>query len=457
MIYTAVGLVWIALFAAAFLLKGLWAWSIGLAYIGYDTALLLFVGWQTLPLLRGAPAPAPESARPSLGVIIAAHNEAAVLPQTLRALFEQDDPPDQVVIADDGSTDALGPALAQHFGLVAPEVGQISAPSPLQAGLAWLRLGHGGKARALNEAIQRIHTDIVLTVDADTVLQPGALAAMRQAFAAEPRLAAATGVLTPYCSKTLQGRLFEGFQTFEYLRNYISRFAWMQSESLLLVSGAFAGFRRAAVLEVGGFDPQCLVEDYELIHRLHRFSVDHARGWTVRVVAGARAFTDVPGSLFSFLRQRRRWFAGFLQTQYWNRDMTGDRRYGRLGLLMLPIKAVDTLQPIYGLAAFGLLLGFACVGSLPLAGSIVTVMGGKIVFDLSFQLWSIHLYRRWQGPSARIKIRTAIAVIMAEPFSFQLLRHAGAAWGWIAFLGGSQTWGAASRATAGSIEQTEPT
>ena len=47
-------------------------------------------------------------------------------------------------------------------------------------------------------------------------------------------------------------------------------------------------------------------------------------------------------------------FAGFLQTQYWNRDMTGNRRYGALGLLMMPVKAIDTVQPIYGLTAFAL-------------------------------------------------------------------------------------------------------
>jgi cellulose synthase/poly-beta-1,6-N-acetylglucosamine synthase-like glycosyltransferase len=108
------------------------------------------------------------------------------------------------------------------------------------------------------------------------------------------------------------------------MRNFIARFAWMRADSLLLISGAFASFKRDALVDVGGFDPQCLVEDYELIHRLRRYSVDHGLGWDVRVVGDARARTDAPDNLGSFLRQRRRWFAGFLQTQYWNRDMTGN-------------------------------------------------------------------------------------------------------------------------------------
>jgi hypothetical protein len=36
------------------------------------------------------------------------------------------------------------------------------------------------------------------------------------------------------------------------------------------------------------------------------------------------------------------------QTQRWNRDIVGNRRYGELGIAHLPIKALDTLQPVYG-------------------------------------------------------------------------------------------------------------
>ncbi len=46
----------------------------------------------------------------------------------------------------------------------------------------------------------------------------------------------------------------------------------MQVDGLLLISGAFGCYRRGALLAVGGFDPDCLVEDYELTHRLR----DHA-------------------------------------------------------------------------------------------------------------------------------------------------------------------------------------
>ena len=454
LIHGSVIVLWVLLFARAFFLKDTLAWSAGIAYIAYDTLLLVFVTFKSLALLRRevpdvvASSPAMRAAmRPvSLGVIVAAYNEASVLPVTLQALFDQADPPDRIVIADDGSTDATARVLAERYGLVQAADGELSAPSPTHPSLRWLRVAHGGKARALNAVISVVDTDALMTVDADTLLAPDACRAMRRAFATEGELVAAAGILTPLCGKTREGRFFQWFQTYEYIRNFVSRYAWMRAESLLLISGAFACFRRDALVEVGGFDPECLVEDYELIHRLRRFSVDHDKRWTVRVIGAAQAHTDAPSTLASFLRQRRRWFAGFLQTQYWNRDMTGDRRYGAVGWLMLPIKAIDTVQPIYGLTAFVLLLGFLFTGEFTAFGPALAIIVGKIVIDLAFHLWSVYLYRRWTHNTTSSGFGMALLAAITEPFTFQLLRHTGATLGWFQFLLGRKTWGVQHRA-----------
>lgn len=438
-------LLFVALFAQAFFRQGLAAWSTGLVYIFYDTCLLGFTAWQTRALGRLKQRPK-TAARPSIGVIIAAHNEERALSVTIDALIAQHDAPDQILIADDGSDDGTANVLTLLYQLVRPEIGMVSAPSPILPSLRWLRLPHGGKARALNAAILHIDADIILTVDADTLLEIHAITAMRTHFGAEEKLVAATGVLTPVCGQSLSGQFFQWFQTYEYVRNFNSRYAWMQLNGLLLISGAFAAFRRDALLAVGGFDPDCLVEDYELIHRLHRWSIEHDMGWTVRVIGAARARTDAPETLMTFLRQRRRWFAGFLQTQRWNRDMTGNRRFGWLGIAMMPVKAIDTLQPIYGLTAFGLLIGFVAAGRYALAFPILMVMIAKVIVDLIFHLWSLKLYRYWTGDMQSAGVAKAILAAIFEPFSFQLMRHAGAAWGWWTFLTGQQSWGRQSRA-----------
>ena len=428
---------WIALFAAPFALHGVWAWSTGLLYVTYDTVLLGFTFAMTWRLLRPAPAAPAGAERVTLGVIVAAHNEALVLPATLAALLAQTDRPDVILIADDGSTDDTADVLARNHGLRPPPLGTIGGTGLVR----WLRAQRGGKARTMNLAMPQLDVDIVLTVDADTLLEPTAIAAVRAAFAAEPGLVATTGVLTPVCAPTATGRVFQWFQTYEYIRNFLSRYAWMRLDSLLLISGAFAGFRRAAVLEVGGFDPDCLVEDYELIHRLKRHGARNGLGWTTRVLGGARARTEAPSTTGAFLRQRRRWFGGFLQTQYWYRDMVGDRRYGALGWAMLPVKAIDTLQPLYGLTAFALLVTYAVTGRLTVLAPVAAVIGTKIAVDLAFHLWSVRLYRSWLGDRTLAAPGQAFLAAIVEPFTFQLLRHTGAVWGWLMFLTGRQTWG----------------
>ena len=447
LISLCVPLVFAALVTQAFLRQGLAVWSVGIAYILYDTLLLAFTAWE-IRHLRGVDTAEEASAgisAPSFGVIVAAHNEGSIIRLTIDRLLAQAQPPEVILIADDGSTDGTATVIEQGYGVRQPDPRSVASVSLGSTDLQWLRLSHGGKARALNAALALIRTEIVLTVDADTLLEPSAITAMRTAFAVEPELVAATGVLVPICGPTLRGRLFEWFQSYEYVRNFLSRDAWMRLNSLLLISGAFAAFRRDAVLRVGGFDPDCMVEDYELIHRLHRHAADAGLDWRVRVVGGAVARTDAPAGVHAFLKQRQRWFGGFLQTQHWNRDMVGNPRYGRLGTRMLPVKALDTMQPIYGLGAFAILVALVLTGRFMLALPILLVMIAKIAVDLTFHLWSLGIYKRWTGQRAGLRVGPAILAAILEPFTFQLLRHAGAVYGWVAFLRGRQQWSRASR------------
>lgn len=446
LIHAGVVVLWVALFLLAFGHGGVFAWSVGLAYLTYDAALQVFTGWQIRHVARTDTAPASATTRLTLAVIVAAHNEATALPGTLAALLDQDDPPDEILIADDGSTDRTAQLLAQQFGLVARELGDISTSTTDHAtAISWLRLPHGGKAAALNAALTATDSDIVLTVDADTIPDRRAIGAVRQAFSREPELAAVTGVITPVCPPTPAGRILQWFQTYEYIRNFLGRYAWMNVGCLQLVSGAFAGFRREAVVDVGGFDDVCLVEDYELVHRMRRYAGEHGMVWRFRVLGDAQARTEAPGSVPAFLRQRRRWFGGFLQTQWWYRSMVGNRGFGRLGTVMLPIKAIDTVQPLYGLTAFALLIGFAVTGRFAVLGPVVLVVIGKLGIDLFFHLWSVRQYRRWVGDPQRASLTAAAAAMLIEPVTFALLLQSGAVLGWLVFLRGGQRWGRQQR------------
>lgn len=470
-IYAAVFGLWFLLLSRALTTGTIFAWSVGLFYIAYDTALLLLIAALTWPAVRAArqspaspvqlhidsiDASISPATRPSLGVIIAAYNEAAVLPETLAALCRQTDLPDLILVVDDGSTDQTARVLAESFRIRLAPHGEVSAPSAIHPFLKVLRLPRSGKAEALNAALVQIDTDIVLAIDADTALAGDAIQAIRNAFAADPSLVAGGGLLVPVCDPGPLGRVLQWFQTYEYIRSMVSRFAWMRAESLVLISGAFSAFRREALLRVGGFDPESVVEDYELTHRLHRYSVEHGLGWRLQMITGAHGVTHAPGAFGSFMLQRRRWFAGYLQVQLWNRDLAGQRRFGGIGMMMMPIKAFDTLQPVYGFTAFVLLIAFLVAGKTNIVLTALAIIAMKITLDLVFNLWMVHVYRRVTGDRRSSRYSHVIIATVLEPFSFQLLRQAGAVWGWVSFLTNRHRWGAQTRATLGTADAGTP-
>ena len=242
LIHGGVTLLWVLLFLRAFGAGGAFAWSVGLAYIGYDTALLLFVFWQTLPLLRAA-TPGRQGCRSRIASASASSSRPTTRPRCCRRPWPPCSPrPIRPMRWSSPMTDRMTarPNCSAATGSCSPRRVRSARPGPLYPSLRWLRLRRGGKARALNEALGCIGSEVVLTVDADTVPDPEAIAAMRRAFAAEPDLVAATGVLFPVCPASPGGRVFQWFQTYEYMRNFLSRYAWARQDGLLLISGAFA-------------------------------------------------------------------------------------------------------------------------------------------------------------------------------------------------------------------------
>jgi cellulose synthase/poly-beta-1,6-N-acetylglucosamine synthase-like glycosyltransferase len=435
----------VAALLAAVSLTGPFSWVVGLIYICYDTWLLghmvrssrRAIGEQ---LAQPVVPLAATAARPSLAVLISARNERVALPLTLDSVLAQGDRPERIIIVDDGSTDDTLAVLGVRYGVRFRDGSQLGETLDVPS-LTVIRKPNSGKARSLNAALALCDTDLVVTLDADTILEPDALAAARRAFAANADLTAACGVLRPLCQPGGLAPAFQLYQTFEYLRSFLWRVSWAHEKTLVLVSGAFSIFRREALTAVGGFDPTSHVEDYELLFRLHRRSLEQrGRALDVRVIGDARATTDVPSRPLVFLRQRVRWFAGFVETMFRNHDMVGNARYGRLGTFHLLVKTIDTLLPLYGLSAFlALVLLLVRGNGIPLA--IVAALVAKFVFDFCCHTYCLFLHERWgrRRVTLRLFARAALATL-TEPYFFQIFRQLGALLGWVAFLRGRTEW-----------------
>jgi cellulose synthase/poly-beta-1,6-N-acetylglucosamine synthase-like glycosyltransferase len=428
---------------ASFAFKGVAAWAVGLVYIAYDTVLLGFMVVSSQlavnrqdRLRKEPPPPAdPAGKRPSLTVLICARNERLVLPECLRAIAAQTEPADEIIVLDDGSTDDMIDWLTAEFAITFEARGD----SALGTSVRWPALRvwckpNSGKADSLNLGWKMAQGEIVVTLDADTYIEPPALAAIRDGFLDDPKLGIAGGVLIPVCQRTASAGFFQFFQTFEYARGFLWRLTWMQYDMLLLISGAFAAYRRSVLEAAGGFDTTSWVEDYELTHRIYRDTYNSGNAITVKTLSKAQGTTDCPASVKNFLNQRRRWFAGFIATHFKYHDMVGNARYGAVGRYMLCFKTLDLLLPIYALASAVVLVILLCVHH-GLSVFIVKLLLAKILFDLVMHAYSIILYQRWLGiPLSRKLWLQSLGATITEPFVFQIMRQLGAVFGWLAFL-----------------------
>lgn len=132
-----------------------WAWIV--AGVGWAAGAWLLA---RIPALRASPA----RPFPSVSVVVPARDEQGSLPHLLRSVHAQDPPPAEVVVVDDGSADGTAARAAEGGATV------VAAP-PLAAG--WV-----GKTAACAAGARATRGEVLVFVDADVVLAPGALGAV---------------------------------------------------------------------------------------------------------------------------------------------------------------------------------------------------------------------------------------------------------------------------------------
>ena len=361
-------------------------------YFSYElgiNVLLVVAAWFGLKARRDKPPePVPGGERSALSVLIAAHNERSCVFDTLESVFAQAGVDLQVIVASDGSTDGMNEWLIERYGLRSDGGVRWTSADGALCLLALPKLGKGG---VLNAALAEATAPVCATLDADTRLAPGALGALAGVFRDEAVVAAGGFV---YVRNAATGPWIVRYQYWEYVKNFMWRIGLAKLGVCLQVSGAFGAFRTRTLRGLGGFSGTSLVEDYEVIYRLHerlRLAGDLYR---IEVVPEAVAYTDSPDTVPSFVHQRTRWFTGFLQTLWEYRRMVGDRRMGAVGWLMLPIKCVDAMLPVWGFLSLSILLAAALGGSAHWQRAGLALFAGRwaVDFGLSGLMW--HWHRR---------------------------------------------------------------
>lgn len=248
---------------------------------------------------------------PGVSVMIAAYNEEVGIADTLRSILTQDVLQLQVIVVDDGSTDRTA-QIARSFAEQDKRVTVLQQPN-------------GGKARALNTAIDHLRYPVAVSVDADSALAPGTLAALARHFH-DPRVGAVAGDVRVAGPDTLLTRI----QHLEYtVGQQLEKRTQDMLGAISVVPGAAGAFRSDA-LRVLRYSHDTLTEDMDLTIGLA------AAGYDVRFEPAAISYTEPPITLHDLWRQRTRWMYGTFQVMSKYRHQLLRRRGGRLSWLTLP-------------------------------------------------------------------------------------------------------------------------
>ena len=408
---------------------------------------------------------------PGVSVVIPVYNEALMIEAAARSMLSLHYPSHEVILVDDGSKDDTFEILRTAFDLVEAEMempARIRVRQPATS--VWVpRNGHqrllvvrkqnSGRSDSINVGINYAREDLVVFVDADSLLDPDALLTVAQPFVDDPvYTVAAGGVIRAangchveagrVVSVNMPRQILPRIQVVEYLRAFhLGRSGWSRLKALVLISGAFGIFRRDVLLEVGGLDPASIGEDFELVMRIHRYMRDRKQRYRVTYVTEPICWTEVPTSLSVLHRQRKRWHRGLWETLWAYRGMVLNPRYGRVGMIALPyywlFELIAPLLELVGLVfiALGLALGVIDLGYLLLFTAVAYGFAAMVTLAaVAVEEFSYHKYARWRD------LGSTLFAAVVENVGYRTLTAVWRVEGWAAsLLGRKQVWGEMTR------------
>jgi cellulose synthase/poly-beta-1,6-N-acetylglucosamine synthase-like glycosyltransferase/spore germination protein YaaH/peptidoglycan/xylan/chitin deacetylase (PgdA/CDA1 family) len=300
-----------------------------------------------------------------VSVLIPAYNEEATIAKTLQALRHSTYQNLEILVINDGSTDQTSTV--------------VKAVAQTDQRIRLIEKTNGGKSSAANLGLEQARGQLVVTIDADTILYPFTIAELIKPFA-DPQVDAV-------CGNVEVGNvhnLLTGFQALEYITSQnFDRRAFDELNCISVVPGATGAWRKSKIIGVGGYMEDTLTEDADLTLRLL------INGGRIVYAPEARSRTEAPETVSALAKQRFRWSYGTFQC------LSKNTKYffsGTLGWVALP--NMFLFQVLFPL--------LSPIGDLVLVlalfrGDLKAILAGYIMFifmDLFGSLLAFTLERR---------------------------------------------------------------
>jgi cellulose synthase/poly-beta-1,6-N-acetylglucosamine synthase-like glycosyltransferase len=366
-----------------------------LVYIAASSLALVALDLLALPALRRRiglrglhDLPALYSGfEPPISVLVVAHDEAASVVARVRTQLALEYPEFEVIVVNDGSTDATLAALQEAFDLAPfPEVyWRRLTTRPLRAvyhsrahaNLRVVDKEHGGRADALNAGVNASRYPLYCPMPgAQVVPHRECLRRLAAPFLDDPHAVAAGGAvrMADGCvvaagrtaSVDLPPTLLGAMQFIENLRERLfSRIGWASINAELTLAGSIVLLRKDAAVEAGGHASAPLDEASDLVARLHSVKRQRRERYSVNFVpdtVGWRAAAATLGEL-----RERRVRAQHALAEVLDRNSTLlSWRGGTAGLVAWPFAAVfECYGPLIEVAAYLTMAALFASGLVP--------------------------------------------------------------------------------------------
>ncbi|MEI2664710.1 glycosyltransferase family 2 protein [Rossellomorea sp. LJF3] len=266
----------------------------------------------------------------SFSVIVPAYNEDKVIGNCIQGFLHQDHRGAELVIVNDGSIDKTLEVLAQTLDLKAyyrPVDSRLKHKEILNVyrstkypSIFVLDKVNGGKADALNAGINFSKNEIIITLDADSMLETNALSEMNDVFQEREVIASGGNVMIAQAFKGELHQLKPTFQVsgiirYQFLQYLTAFFLHKRAQAtvgaITVIAGAFGAFRRGTLFRIKGFR-STIGEDMDITLKLHKWIEENGRKEKIAFAPGAICYTECPSTFRDMFKQRVRWQKAFI-------------------------------------------------------------------------------------------------------------------------------------------------
>jgi len=261
---------------------------------------------------------------PSVTIAVAAYNEEKTISKTIRSLVMSNYPKDkiEIIVVNDGSRDRTA------------EVVDSLIKKYKDFSIRLINKENGGKASAINAALENASCELFGVVDADSRIEPNCLKFLVPHFGTEEIGAAVSRIKVDRPKNML-----ERIQRFEYIMSNMIRKLMAAIGTLAMTPGVLSLYRISLLKQLGGFDEskKNLTEDLEIAMRLKY------HGYKIEMDYRSITHTVVPHSIKALWRQRVRWARGYIYNHWKYRKMFFSRKHSLFGIFQMPVNVLVVL------------------------------------------------------------------------------------------------------------------